>query len=253
MRRRYHTPGNNRFGAVPRNHARNHAREEPMIDDGGNGGETYPTVLIVDDHEIFAELLSDALTASGMTILGTCGSVAEALTAAPRLRPDVVIMDHGLPIRSGAGGIAELKRSVPAVRVLMLTAADAHGVLQEAMDAGCDGFITKRQRLDAVISAVQAVLRGETPVSPDVAGGLVRRPSVSVGGDLTPRETDVLQLIGAGLSNREIAERLRISVNTVRNHIQHILEKLDTHSKLQAVAVASRNGLLPSDRNDQLH
>jgi DNA-binding NarL/FixJ family response regulator len=207
-----------------------------------------PTVLLVDDHRVFGELLGDALAAAGMEIVGLCGTLVEALDAVVATPPDVVVLDHNLPAGSGAGGVAALKRRAPRARVLMLTAADQHSVLQEAMDAGCDGFVTKRHSVAAVIAAVEAVLRGETPISPDVAGGLVGRRPPSVGGDLTRRETDVLHLVGAGLSNQDIAGELRISVNTVRNHVQRVLTKLDAHSKLEAVAVAARHGLLRSDR-----
>jgi DNA-binding NarL/FixJ family response regulator len=207
-----------------------------------------PTVLLVDDHQIFGELLGEALTANGMEIVGICGALADALDAVAATLPDVVVLDHNLPAGSGAGGVAALKRRAPRTRVLMLTASEQRSVLQEAMDAGCDGFVTKRHSVATVIAAVEAVLRGETPISPDVAGGLIGRRSLSVGGDLTRREADILQLIGAGLSNHDIAEELRISVNTVRNHVQRVLTKLDAHSKLEAVAIAARNGLLRSDR-----
>jgi DNA-binding NarL/FixJ family response regulator len=207
-----------------------------------------PTVLLVDDHQIFGELLGEALAANGMKIVGLCGTLAEALDAVAATLPDVVVLDHNLPAGSGAGGVAAMKRRAPRTRVLMLTATEQRSVLQEAMDAGCDGFVTKRHSVATVIAAVEAVLRGETPISPDVAGGLIGRRSLSVGGDLTRREADILQLIGAGLSNHDIAEELRISVNTVRNHVQRVLTKLDAHSKLEAVAIAARNGLLRSDR-----
>jgi DNA-binding NarL/FixJ family response regulator len=207
-----------------------------------------PTVLLVDDHQVFGELLGEALTANGMDVVGLCATLAEALDAVAEMSPDIVVLDHNLPAGSGAGGVAAVKRRAPGTRVLMLTAAAQRSVVLEAMDAGCDGFITKRYSVAAVIAAVEAVLRGETPISPDVAGGLIGRRSPAVGGDLTRREADVLQLIGAGLSNHDIADELRISVNTVRNHVQRVLTKLDAHSKLEAVAIAARNGLLRSDR-----
>ncbi|WAL67745.1 response regulator transcription factor [Amycolatopsis cynarae] len=198
----------------------------------------------MDDHPVFAELLGEALTASGMDVIGCCGTLAEALDSVAATSPDVVVLDHHLPAGSGAGGIAAVRRRAPRTRVLMLTAADQRSVLQEAMDAGCDGFVTKRQNVAAVIAAVGAVLRGETPISPDVAGGLIGRRTPSVGSDLTHREVEVLDLISAGLSNQSIANELHLSVNTVRNHVQRVLTKLDAHSKLEAVAIASRNNLL---------
>lgn len=203
-------------------------------------------VLIVDDHQIFAELLAEALTSSGMCVVGICSTITAALVATESDAPDIVVLDHNLPASNGAGAVAAVRRLGP--RVLMLTASDERGVVKEAMDAGCDGFVTKRQSLATVIDAVRAASRGETPISPDVAGNAFGRPPVSVGGDLTPRESDVLHLVGAGLTNRQIANTLGISTNTVRNHVQHVLTKLDAHSKLEAVAVAARAGLLASDR-----
>lgn len=221
---------------------------------GPGRGEHEPApapvrILLVDDHQVFADLLAAALSGRGMQIVGICGTLAEALRAIAQAPPDVVILDHNLPGGSGAGGVTAIKRLSPETRVLMLTAAEEHSVLREAMDAGSDGFVTKRQGIDAVLAAIEAVHRGETPVSADMVGGLVgRRPTV-LGADLTPRETDVLRLIGAGLSNQDIATELRISVNTVRNHVQNLLTKLDAHSKLEAVAIASRHGLLRADRD----
>lgn len=203
-------------------------------------------MLVVDDHEIFAELLAEALTSNGIAVAGVCTSVAAAFDVIASDVPDIVVLDHSLPSGTGAGAVTAIRRLGP--RVLMLTASTERGVLQEAMGAGCDGFVTKRQSLAVVIDAVRAVSRGETPVSADVAGTAFGRPSSSVGGDLTRREGEVLHLMGAGLTNRQIAQELRITPNTVRNHVQHLLTKLDAHSKLEAVAIASRHGLLSSDR-----
>ncbi|MDN5895603.1 MAG: response regulator transcription factor [Nocardioides sp.] len=200
----------------------------------------------MDDHQIFGELLAEALTGSGLRVLGVCNSVVAALDRVTNDPPDVVVLDHSLPSGTGAGAVAAIKRLGP--RVLMLTASRERSVVQEAMDAGCDGFVTKAQSLASVIDAVHAVTRGETPVSADVAGAAYGRPATSIGSDLTARESSVLQLIGAGLTNQQIADDLHISPNTVRNHVQHVLTKLDAHSKLEAVAVAARNGLLASDR-----
>lgn len=202
------------------------------------------TVLIVDDHAMFAELLAEALAADGLDVVGTCGTLEDALRTVVADPPDLVVLDHNLPGATGTSGIAAVKRSAPATRVLMLTAVQERAVLLAAMDAGCDGFVTKRQNLAEVRGAVAAVLRDETPVSSDMVGGLVARRPMPVGCDLSSREADVLQLIGAGLSNRDIAAELRISVNTVRNHVQHLLGKLGAHSKLEAVAIASRLDLL---------
>jgi DNA-binding NarL/FixJ family response regulator len=197
---------------------------------------------------MFAELLAEALAAEGHEVVGTCGTLDDALRTVAAGAPDLVVLDHNLPAATGTSGIAAVKRSAPGTRVLMLTAVQERAVLLDAMDAGADGFVTKRQNLSEVRAAVAAVLRGETPVSSDMVGGLVARRPMPVGGDLSSREADVLQLIGAGMSNRDIGAELRISVNTVRNHVQRVLTKLGAHSKLEALAVASRLDLLRTDR-----
>lgn len=207
------------------------------------------TVVIIDDHQVFAELLGEVLAARGHEIVGIHGTLADGIGAVAAARPDLVVLDHRLPGDTGASSVRELKRRSPATRVLMLTAADERAVLLEAMDAGCDGFVTKRQDIAEVLAAVSAVLRGDTPVSPDMIGALLGSRPTPPGGDLTPRESEVLQLIGAGRSNQQTAHELGISVHTVRNHVQHVLDKLGAHSQLEAVAIASRLGLLRSARD----
>ena len=207
------------------------------------------TVMIIDDHQVFAELLGEVLVSRGLDLIGIHSSLADGMAAIADRAPDLVILDHRLPGDTGASSIRALKRRSPSTRVLMLTAADERAVLLEAMNAGCDGFVTKRQDIGEVMAAVAAVLRGDTPISPDMAGALIGRRPGPLGGDLTPRESDVLQLIGAGRSNQQAADELGISVNTVRNHVQHILAKLGAHSQLEAVAIASRMGLLRSGRD----
>ncbi|WP_420121762.1 response regulator [Nakamurella sp.] len=207
------------------------------------------SVVIIDDHQVFAELLGEVLTARGMTLVGTFGTLGDGLVAVADTTPDLVVLDHRLPGATGASGVRALKERSPTSRVLMLTAADERAVLLEAMDAGCDGFVTKRQDIAEVLAAVTAVLRGDTPVSPDMVGALLGSRPAPLGGDLTARESEVLQLIGAGRSNQQTARELGISVHTVRNHVQHILDKLGAHSQLEAVAIASRLGLLRSDRD----
>jgi DNA-binding NarL/FixJ family response regulator len=206
-------------------------------------------VVIIDDHQVFAELLGEVLAARGLEVVGVHRTLTDGMAAVAAHAPDLVVLDHRLPGESGAGSVTALKRSSPSTRVLMLTAADERAVLLEAMDAGCDGFVTKRQDIGEVLAAVSAVLRGDTPISPDMVGALLGSRPTAPGGDLTPRESEVLQLIGAGRSNQQAAGELGISVHTVRNHVQHILEKLGAHSQLEAVAIASRLGLLRSARD----
>jgi DNA-binding NarL/FixJ family response regulator len=207
------------------------------------------TVVIVDDHQVFAELLGEVLVTRGLEVVGIHSTLTDGMAAVAQLAPDLVILDHRLPGNTGASSVRTLKQRSPSTRVLMLTAADERAVLLEAMDAGCDGFVTKRQDIGEVLAAVTAVLRGDTPISPDMVGALLGSRPSPLGGNLTPRESDVMQLIGAGCSNQQTARELGISVHTVRNHVQHILDKLGAHSQLEAVAIASRLGLLRSARD----
>lgn len=204
-------------------------------------------VLIVDDHRVLAELLSASLSASeGVTVVGSVGTAAEGVRSAAALRPDVVLLDYDLPDPGvdGVSVIASMQEASPGTRLLMLTSSTDPVVLREAMDAGCSGFITKRNGVAEILSAVLAVASDETPVSPDMVRALIRRDSFCLGADLTERETEVLRIASQGHSNKEIAAGLNLSVNTVRNHMQHVLDKLGAHSKLEATAIAARIGLL---------
>lgn len=207
------------------------------------------TVVIIDDHQVFAELLGEVLSARGLELVGVYSTLADGMAAITDRAPDLVVLDHRLPDVTGASSVTALKRRSPSTRVLMLTAADERAVLLEAMESGCDGFVTKRQDIGEVMAAVSAVLRGETPISPDMVGALIGTRPSPPGGDLTARESDVLHLIGAGRGNRQVADELGISVHTVRNHVAHVLEKLGAHSRLEAVAIAARMGLLRSGRD----
>lgn len=206
--------------------------------------ETRTTVVVVDDHRVFAELLAESLAQAGLEVLGTVSTAAEAVRLVGAVRPAVVVLDQNLPDADGTATVHDLKRAAPGVRVLMLTSAVERTVLREALDSGCDGFITKRQGTSEVLAAIRAVCADELPVSPDMVGALVGRRRAGVPVELTQRETEVLRLLAQGLPSRQVAEALNLSVNTVRNHTQHLLTKLDAHSRLEAVAIATRLGIL---------
>lgn len=202
-------------------------------------------VLIVDDHLVLAELLTSALsTSESVTVVGSVGTALDGVRSATALRPDVVILDYDLPDADGVSVIASMKQACPSARVLMLTSYTDPVVLSEAMDAGCSGFITKRNGASEILTAVLAVASNETPVSPDMVRSLVGRDPVGLGSDLTNREIEVLRIASKGRSNKEIAAELFLSVNTVRNHMQHVLNKLGAHSKLEAAAIAAQVGIL---------
>lgn len=209
------------------------------------GSKPAIRVVIVDDHRVLAELLTAALSASDeVAVIETVGTAADAIDRVGALHPDVVILDYDLPDADGVSAVAPIKAACPTSRVLMLTSYTDPVILSEAFDAGCDGYITKRNGAPEVLAAVLAVASGETPVSADMAGALVRRDSGGVGADLTERELQVLRGAAVGHRNKEIAAELYLSVNTVRNHMQHVLNKLGAHSKLEAAAIAVRAGIL---------
>ena len=142
-------------------------------------------MVIIDDHQVFADLLGEVLVARGLDLLGSYGTLADGMIVVQDRAPDLVVLDHRLPGDTGASSVRALKRCSPSTRVLMLTAADERAVLIEAMNAGCAGFVTKRQDIGGVMAAVAAVLRGDTPISPDMAGALIGSRPVPWGGDLT--------------------------------------------------------------------
>lgn len=204
-------------------------------------------ILIVDDHRVLAELLAEALaTAEDITVLGTVGTSAEAVAAARSLRPDVVVLDYDLPDVEGTAGLGAIRQAVPSARILMLTSYSSPVVLSEVMEAGAHGFVTKRNGSAEILAAVRAVASDQTPISADMLRSVVGTGSGAgaTGADLTERELQVLRIASEGRSNKAIAEELNLSVNTVRNHMQHVLTKLGAHSKLEATAIGARLGIL---------
>lgn len=204
--------------------------------------------MLVDDHRVLAEMLSAAITADGdLEVVGVAATGAEALALARSTTPDVVVLDYDLPDTDGVRTAAALKAAHPDIRVLMLTSYTDAAVLDRALAAGCDGFVTKRHGAADILAALRAVATDQMPISPDMVGAIVRRGKGSyrgLGSDLTERELEVLRLAADGIGNQAIAEQLFLSLNTVRNHMQHVLNKLDAHSKLEAAAIAAKIGLL---------
>lgn len=208
-------------------------------------GAEQISVLIVDDHRVLAELLAEALSQDDeIDVVGMAGTSAKAITMAASTRPDVIVLDYDLPDGEGVTTIAELTEAVPSARILMLTSYSSPVVLNEVMQAGADGFITKRNGSAEILAAVKAVASDHTPVSADMVKSVVGGAAWRDGTDLTARELEVLKIAARGRSNKAIAEELHLSVNTVRNHMQHVLVKLGAHSKLEATAIAARLGIL---------
>jgi two-component system, NarL family, response regulator DevR len=206
-------------------------------------------VLVVDDHELLAASLAQVLgQEDDLLPVGTATSLAEARNLLTQSLPDVVLLDHRLPDGDGIAAIPELKALHPRAAYVVLTASTADHVLVAAIEAGATGFLSKTRSLDEVRSAVRAAHSGEAVISPELLARLLprlNRRRDPARAELTERELEVLALLAEGLTNAEIASRLVVSVHTVRNHVANLSAKLGAHSKLEALSVAIRQGLLP--------
>jgi DNA-binding NarL/FixJ family response regulator len=212
------------------------------------GGATPVRLLIVDDHDMFAESLRRALSAEpDFVVTGTAATLAQARAMIVSEAPDVVLLDHQLPDGLGVDSISDLMGLNPRAKIVVLTAAAEDSMLVAATEAGCAGFILKTSPLQELVAAVRTAAAGEIMVSPELLARLLNRLHRRYdkpAHELTRREAEILELIAEGLTNGAIATRLFISVNTVRNHVQNILAKLDAHSKLEALSIAIRDGLI---------
>lgn len=204
---------------------------------GAGWARAHISVVVVDDHEMVAEALFHALADEpDIEVVGRAGTAAAALAIARQQGPDVVVVDSRLADATGAELTARLLEQVPGTSVVAL---GVHGDPHErgsALDAGASAFVWKGQRVDALVDAIRSTSR-ETAVRPAA-------DMSSVGSALTGREREVLRLLADGRSTDEIVERLVLSPHTVRNHIRSVLAKLGAHSRLEAVAIAARAGVI---------
>lgn len=210
-------------------------------------------VFIIDDHRMFTQAVAAALTEEpDMEVVGTVDNLAGARRELEKVEVDVILLDQRLPDGQGTHAAAELRAIRPAAKVILVTAAMDPSVLNEALAAGCAGFVTKGDSIDALSAAVRAAASGATPVSPAMLNRLTSGDprGSNLTEPLTLRETSVLLFLADGMSNEEISKRLFISIHTLRNHIQSIISKLGAHSKLEAVSVAIREGLITAPGND---
>ena len=206
-------------------------------------------VLVVDDHEVLASSLSMVLDDEpDLKSVGVAGTLEKARAMIATTAPDVILLDHRLPDGDGVAAIGELRALRPSAQIVVLTASAADHVLVAAIEAGAAGFVSKSRSLDELTAAVRAAASGESVISPEMLARLLprlQRNGRTRHNDLTEREREVLDLLADGLSNAAIAERLFVSVHTVRNHIANLSAKLGAHSKLEVLSIAVRDGLLP--------
>lgn len=210
------------------------------------------TLLLADPQEMVAESLRLALDgAPDLTVTGVATSLEELERLVLSRPADVVLLDQRLPsVQPGVGisaGVRRVRELSPHSRILMLTASPNEAAAVVALESGCAGVVPKTMSLDDLVAAVRGAAAGRLGLDSDMLARLVPRLSRSYrepGADLTAREREVLTLVAEGLSTSDMAARLVVSTNTVRNHVQSILSKLGAHSKLEALVIATRGNLL---------
>jgi DNA-binding NarL/FixJ family response regulator len=208
--------------------------------------ETPIQVLIVEDHPMVAEGLAQVLGAApDLEVAGTAATVADGLRRALVEQPDVAVLDQTLPDGRGTDLAALLHGKVPGLTSVIVSALAEESIVADVVDAGCSGLVSKAKGSAELVRAVRAAAAGETFLSADAIRHLAaRRTGRFPGSDLTRREIEVLQCLADGLSNQAIGERLYLSTNTVGNHMQRLMLKLGAHSKLEALVVGLRLGII---------
>lgn len=215
-------------------------------------------ILIVDDHILFREGLTGLLRAQeDMNVVGECGTVREAIDMAKQVRPEVILMDFSLPDGTGLDATRAILAEQPQAQIIFLTVHDNDERMISAMRAGAKGYLLKNLSVNKLLASLRALERGEAAISRTMMARVLQEfsqptplpasdPSPLVG--LTSREIEVLQELADGITNQEIATRLFISENTVKNHIHNILEKLNLHNRREAIEFARKHGLFLTSR-----
>lgn len=210
------------------------------------------TVMLVDDHALVRSAVRQALDAPDINVVGEAATAAEALELAPKLAPDVLLLDINLPGTDGLSLLRELAPRLPRTKIVMLTISDDRRDLMQAVRSGAAGYLTKDLGPAALQRAVRGIKSGDLAMSRSMAADVVRElaaatrrgaaaPTGIESGEaldvLSPRELDVLRLLSRGLTDRAIAEQLGISARTVETHVGSILHKLAVRNRAQASAV----------------
>ncbi|MFE9796109.1 response regulator [Streptomyces goshikiensis] len=221
-----------------------------MSDVPGASAEAPIRVFLLDDHEVVRRGLRDLLDApADITVVGEAGTADQALARGPALRPDVAVLDVRLPDGDGITVCRELRSRMPDLACLMLTSFDDEDALLDAIMAGAAGYVLKQIKGSDLVSAVRTVASGQSMLDPATTARLMHRlrepeaaktPEDTRLAALSERERAVLELIGDGLTNRQIAKRLYLSEKTVKNHISRLLGKLGVERRVQAAVIAAQ-------------
>jgi DNA-binding NarL/FixJ family response regulator len=208
-------------------------------------------VVLVDDHRLMRAGLNDFLTLHGVEVVGEGGNGLDAVRLARELRPDVLLMDLGMPQMDGLEATRLIKAERPEQVIVILTASEAEADLFEAVKSGAQGYLLKSLEPEQLVGQLEAAARGEAALTPALAAKVLAElartasppPPPQDVEPLTAREREVLDLVVRGASNREIAEALVVTENTVKYHLKNILGKLHLRNRAQVVAYALRRGL----------
>jgi DNA-binding NarL/FixJ family response regulator len=211
-------------------------------------------VLLVDDHALFRKGVASALALHmDIEVVGEASDGEEALAKARELMPDVILMDISMPVCDGLEATRRIKAEIPYVKIIILTVAEQDESLFEAIKSGAHGYLLKTIEPRHLLEALRGVFKGEAPISRVTASKILREfarrsqrsapEEASPVGKLSPREGEILELLTKGATNKEIAATLCISIHTVKNHLQNIMDKLHIQNRAQAVAYAFEAGL----------
>jgi len=225
--------------ATPQRHRDGRLPTEGAGRGPGRGG---PRVVVADEQAVVRIGLGALLASQGMELAGEAGTAEQAVEVVRRIRPDVVMLDLQLPERGGFWALAQFRAVAPSVRPLVFTASDGDEAIRQALEAGARGYLLKTAGPEAVLDAVRALQSGLRFLPQPVAARMAEhlgRPQLS------PREHDVVALMVAGLTNREIGARLHITEGTAKLHVSRILGKLCVRDRTAAVTAALRRGIVP--------
>jgi DNA-binding NarL/FixJ family response regulator len=213
-------------------------------------------VLLVDDHQLFREGLARILDAQpDFEVIGEAGDGLEAQIKAQKLKPDIILMDVGMPGCDGLEATQRIKEKMPEVIIVMLTVRDEDDKLFQSIRNGAQGYLLKSIRSKEMLAMLRGVMHGEAAIPPALGARMLeefRRVSQRAGPEayekteaLTAREQEILSLVATGETNMEIASTLHVSIHTVKTHIRKILAKLHQERRYEAAAYALRQGLIP--------
>jgi DNA-binding NarL/FixJ family response regulator len=217
-------------------------------------------VLLADDHQLFREGLVNILNGQiDFEVVGEANDGLEALIKARELAPDLILMDVGMPGCDGLEATQRIKQEFPDVTIVMLTVRDENEKLFDAIRNGAQGYLLKSIRSWDMLDLLRGAVRGEAAITPALGGRMLeefrrvgKRPTVDPedkSSALTAREQEVLGLVAAGATNKEIAARLNVSIHTVKSHMRKILAKLQLERRHEAASFALREGLIPPSRD----